>query len=177
MTLFGLNARRQCVAISLCALIYNKHWLAITSSVDLTNIMNVGNELYSVLSRLYNQDFLLLIELPNTVTIYSYLILMQDPHAIDCLNMLINYFQNIYDGSDNSTFELRGVLINQEIPTCEPREVPLKNIDNYHENSNNTSNVTNDILVKYCSALSFYCICFSIIKSCSYWKSDTRFYF
>jgi hypothetical protein len=59
MTLFGLNAGRQCVAMSLCALIYNKHRLSITSSVDLENIMNVGNELYSVLSRLYNQDFVI----------------------------------------------------------------------------------------------------------------------
>ena len=32
--------------------------------------MNNGNELYSVLSQLHNQDFLLLTELPSVVTIY-----------------------------------------------------------------------------------------------------------
>ena len=31
--------------------------------------MNIGNELYSVLSRLYNQEFLLLTELPSMVTV------------------------------------------------------------------------------------------------------------
>ena len=31
--------------------------------------MDTGNELYSVLSRLYNQDFLLLTELPQMVTV------------------------------------------------------------------------------------------------------------
>ena len=54
--------------MSLCALIYN-HRSAISSSADLVNTMNIGNELYSVLSRLYNQEFLLLTELPSMVTV------------------------------------------------------------------------------------------------------------
>ena len=33
--------------------------------------MNIGNELYSVLSRLHNQDFLLLAELPKMVTVFE----------------------------------------------------------------------------------------------------------
>ena len=52
--LFGQNAGRQCVAMSMCTLIYN-HRSAIMCSGDLVNIMDTGNELYSILSRLYNQ--------------------------------------------------------------------------------------------------------------------------
>ena len=54
--------------MSLCALIY-KHKNSLSSSADLVSIMDTGNELYSVLSRLYNQDFLLLTELPQMVTV------------------------------------------------------------------------------------------------------------
>ena len=60
----------MCSYMSLCALVY-KHRSDITSSVDLIKIMNVGNELYHVLSRLHNQDFLLLTELPNTLTVFD----------------------------------------------------------------------------------------------------------
>jgi len=70
IALFGPNAGRQCLAMSLCALIY-KHKNSISSSADLADlasIMNTGNELYSVLSRLYIQEFLLLTELPQMVT-------------------------------------------------------------------------------------------------------------
>ena len=45
----GLNAGTQCVAMSLASLIYNKK-ISIVSSMDLVNIMNIGNELYSGLS-------------------------------------------------------------------------------------------------------------------------------
>ena len=44
VTLFGLNAGSQCVAMSLTALIYN-HRNTIVSSGDLQNVMNIGNEL------------------------------------------------------------------------------------------------------------------------------------
>ena len=45
VTLFGLNAGSQCVAMSVTALIYN-HRNTIVSSRDLQNVMNIGNELY-----------------------------------------------------------------------------------------------------------------------------------
>ena len=48
--MFGLNAGTQCVAMSLASLIYNKR-KGIVSSMDLVDIMNIGNELYSGLSR------------------------------------------------------------------------------------------------------------------------------
>ena len=68
IALFEPNPGRQCVAMSLCALIY-KHKKSISSSADLASILNTGNELYSGLSRLYNQEFLLFTELPQRVTV------------------------------------------------------------------------------------------------------------
>ena len=51
VTVFGENARQQCVALSLCALIYSKI-TKITSVDDMTQIMIVGIQLYSSLSLL-----------------------------------------------------------------------------------------------------------------------------
>ena len=70
VTLFGLNAGSQCVAMSLTALIYN-HRNTIVSSRDLQNVMNIGNELYTSLSRLSKQTYLLLTELPEIVCVFE----------------------------------------------------------------------------------------------------------
>ena len=67
---FGENAGTQCVAMSLTSLIYNYRG-SISSSVDLVNIMNIGNELYSGLSRLSRQTFLLLTELPEVLNVFN----------------------------------------------------------------------------------------------------------
>ena len=48
---FGQNAGQQCVAMSLCSLIYNNKQ-GISSANDLIQIMNIGNQCYSSLSRL-----------------------------------------------------------------------------------------------------------------------------
>ena len=51
VVVFGENAGQQCVAISLCALIYNRLYSKIrmiTSVDDMIQIMTVGNQLYSV---------------------------------------------------------------------------------------------------------------------------------
>ena len=56
--------------MSLSALVYN-FMSPVTFSADLKDIMNIGKELYSVLSRLHNQYFLLLTELPNMVTVFE----------------------------------------------------------------------------------------------------------
>ena len=66
--MFGLNAGTQCrVAMSLATLIYNKR-KGIVSSMDLVNIMNIGNELYSGLSR---QSYLLLTELCEMIMVFN----------------------------------------------------------------------------------------------------------
>ena len=67
--IFGENAGRQCVPMSLCSLICWYHNNSICVSSDLVNIMNLGNQLYSTLSRLSRQMYLLLEELPSIVTV------------------------------------------------------------------------------------------------------------
>ena len=63
-SVFGENAGQQCVAMSLCALIYSKI-TKITSVDDMTQIMIVGIQLYSSLSLLARQSMLMLTELPG----------------------------------------------------------------------------------------------------------------
>ena len=47
---FGQNAGQQCVAMSLCSLIYNETQ-GISAVNDPIQIMNIGNQLHSSLSR------------------------------------------------------------------------------------------------------------------------------
>ena len=70
---FAPNAGQQCVAMSLCALIYNYSTgnRSINNTGDLIQIMNIRNELYSALSRLSSQTYLLLTELPTMVTMLN----------------------------------------------------------------------------------------------------------
>ena len=65
--MFVLNAGIQCVAMSLASLIYNKR-NGNVSSMDLVNIMNISNELYSSLSK---QSYLLLTEVPEMIIVFS----------------------------------------------------------------------------------------------------------
>ena len=70
VAMFGLNAGTQCVAMSLASLIYNKR-NGIVSSMDLVNMMNIGNELYSGLSSLSRQSYLLLTEVPEMIIVFN----------------------------------------------------------------------------------------------------------
>ena len=71
-------------------------------------------------------------------------------------------------------FELKGVHIIEMV--CENAEIP-----NYqetiitHATSCNTDagTINRKIPLERCGAISFYCICFSIIKSCGYWNAQT----
>ena len=53
--------------MSLCALVYYRI-KGINSSNDLVQIMNMGNELYSILSQSTGQSYLMLTELPSMIT-------------------------------------------------------------------------------------------------------------
>ena len=70
VAIFGQNAGQQCVAMSLCSLIYNSN-SGINSSNDLVNIMNIGNQLYSRLSQSARQAFLLQAELPTMLNVFD----------------------------------------------------------------------------------------------------------
>ena len=67
-SVFGGNAGTQCVAMSLSAILYNFDHI-IKSSCDLVEIMNIGNDMYTVLSRAAQQEYLLLSEIPAAVCI------------------------------------------------------------------------------------------------------------
>ena len=68
--MFRENAGQQCVANSLCALIYSKI-RRITSVDDMIQIMTVGNQLYSSLSLLVRQSMLMLTELHEMFTVFE----------------------------------------------------------------------------------------------------------
>ena len=70
VAMFGLNAGTQYVATSLASLIYNKR-NGIVYSMDLVYIMNIGNELYSGLSSLSRQSYLLLTEVPEMIIVFN----------------------------------------------------------------------------------------------------------
>ena len=63
---FGPNAGKQCVGMSLIAILFDFVY-SIRSSSDLKEIMNVGNELYTRLSQSARQDLLMLTELPDVL--------------------------------------------------------------------------------------------------------------
>ena len=63
---FGSNAGKQCVAMSLIAILFDFIY-SIRSSSDLKEIMNVGSELYTRLSQSAGQDLLMLTELPEVL--------------------------------------------------------------------------------------------------------------
>ena len=67
---FGQNAGQQCIAMSLCSLIYSQKQ-EINSPNDLVAIMSIGNELYSSLSRLASQTYLMLTELPTMLSVFE----------------------------------------------------------------------------------------------------------
>ena len=55
---FEQSAGQQCVAMNLCSLIYHDTQ-GISSANDLIQIMNIGNQLYSSLSQLARQAYLM----------------------------------------------------------------------------------------------------------------------
>ena len=66
---FGQNAGQQCVAMSFYSLMYNNKQ-GISSANDLIQIMNIGNQLYSSLSRqLARQSYLMQRELPAVLNV------------------------------------------------------------------------------------------------------------
>ena len=66
ITVFGANAGQQCIAMSLCALIYN-NIKGINTCNDLVQIMEMGNKLYSTLSQCTGQVYLMQTELPSMI--------------------------------------------------------------------------------------------------------------
>ena len=70
VVVFGENTGQQCVAMSLCALIYSKI-RRITSVDDMNQIMTGGYQLYSSLLLLARQSMIMLTKLPEMVTVFE----------------------------------------------------------------------------------------------------------
>ena len=70
VVVFGQNAGQQCVAMSLCALIYH-NMKEIGNPNELKQIVHIGSKLYSSLSQLSRQSFLLLADLPSMLTVWE----------------------------------------------------------------------------------------------------------
>ena len=71
--LFGENAGKQCVAMSLTAIIYHHiENINLWTSSTLNNILTIGNNLYiSIRSSVQTNDYLLLTDVPCFVSIYN----------------------------------------------------------------------------------------------------------
>ena len=67
---FEQNAGQQCVAMSSCSLIYNDTQ-GISLAHDLIQIMNIENQLYSSLSQLARQAYLMQSELPTALNLFD----------------------------------------------------------------------------------------------------------
>ena len=71
--LFGENAGKQCVAMSLTAIIYHHiEDISLWTSSTLNNILTIGNNLYtSIRCSVQTNDYLLLTDVPCIVSIYN----------------------------------------------------------------------------------------------------------
>ena len=89
---FGLNAGKQCVAMSLIATLFDFMY-SIRSSSDLKEIMNVGNELYTCLSESAGQDLLMLTELPEVLCLRDTMYRLKYSNS---------YFGNVHNFNDRT---------------------------------------------------------------------------
>ena len=68
--IFGMNAGKQCVAMSLCAIVYKEiKSVNIWDRLMLNSILSCGNNLYSIISHSINKSYLLLTDVPEFVDI------------------------------------------------------------------------------------------------------------
>ena len=91
---------------------------------------------------------------------------------VNTLNELINYFQGLYQ-NQNVLFELKGVHINEK--QCDMTDISDQQLSAVPLEANHADAeiTTIHIPLLCCCATSFYSICFSIIKYCGYWNSQT----
>ena len=68
--MFGSNAGKQCVAMTLCSIVYNQiRSVNIWNTSNMNQILVYGNNLYRVISQSINKDFLLLTDVPELLDI------------------------------------------------------------------------------------------------------------
>ena len=97
------------------------------------------------------------------------------------LYKLVEYFNNLYVGTIDAVYELRGVQISTDVTgsvgVTELKISPLVNIENSNRNElSSDSSPENDRLFCSCTQccfICFYAICFSILKEIRYWNENT----
>ena len=76
--MFGMNAGKQCVAISLYAVVYKEiKSVNIWDMLMLNSILICGNSLYSIISQSMNKSYLLLTDIPQFVDIENHVFNLQ----------------------------------------------------------------------------------------------------
>ena len=85
---FGSNAGKQCVAMSLIATLFDFIY-SIRSPTDLKEIMNAGNELYTCLSQSTGQDLLMMTELPEVLCLRN--VMYRLKYSDSCFGNLHNF--------------------------------------------------------------------------------------
>ena len=91
---------------------------------------------------------------------------------IDSLVNLVQYFQNLYSNTSN-TYEIKGINIIEVQSNSENNNAVY--VENGDLGCNDQLVEINRCSCKECCAtcISFYAICFSTLKSCSYWTTET----
>ena len=76
--MFGMNAGKQCVAMSLCAIVYKEiKSVNIWDRLILNSILICGNSLYGIISQSINKSYLLLTDAPEFVDIDNHVFNLQ----------------------------------------------------------------------------------------------------
>ena len=95
--MFGMNAGKQCVAMSLYAIVYKEiKSVNIWDRMMLNSILICGNSLYGVISQSINKSYLLLTDVPEFVDIENHVFNLQYSHSISgALHMIENSLPHV----------------------------------------------------------------------------------
>ena len=96
-------------------------------------------------------------------------VLLESPN----IDNVILFFQSLYN-SQNSQFELRGIII-QEVQANRRHNSKnnIRNSDILADASQESNDTDISCLCRQCCGISLYSICYSVIKPCNYWDSNT----
>ena len=95
--MFGMNAGKQCIAMSLYAIVYKGiKSVNIWDRMMLNSILICGNSLYGVISQSINKSYLLLTNVPEFVDIENHVFNLQYSHSISgALHMIENSLTHV----------------------------------------------------------------------------------
>ena len=102
---FGPNAGKQCVAISLTAIVQTKvKDITTWDSSFLNKILSIGNNLYTYIHNSINMDYLLLSDVPEMVSV---------DNKVYCLQYSESFSGDVFNISDNEPFYTLKTALNK----------------------------------------------------------------